>query len=1055
MIQVHAETDTENTNQKYGRTYRSAMGDIDLTAHGDWVYFINDSEQLERRHVMEGTKEIVYDGWLTDVNIVDGYVYGYLWQEEDENKGIYRVKLEDKSIERISNHTYVYNMMVVGDWIYFKKSHEKGILRIKLDGTGQEEVYKGHVNNFIVNKDSIYLIVGGVIAHIGTGGDNFYRFEEDYFYWYFTLAHNKLYATGDKDDNTYLVELTLDGKKTEVIYKDMPMLYSDIDVYGDYVYFDDSDGNMLRSALEEYKPEMLFETGLLYQYNIVDNALLFELSTKHVSEVWRVNLDTMTEKRMVPKHNSQYEDIKAIMKEANALNKDVKKKTVNMTLEKVYLKNKEKITMESKLVVDKVKEQVAFNMVTGETTFDYWIMDQDNMIMELSLYEDQYFHFYGEEIKAKYQQMMESDFSGAENGFSLARGATLKSTSTQHILRLESNGSGFSQLINQDFMMTDEQVALDANMDTFIYVNKKTGVVDRAKLKTKAKDDDGTYVMTMEIKVAYDKASIRIPTYSHEVIKQKNTSMGYIDLANKALEKEEYDKASKYGEKAIKDYAFIKEGYLVQGKAAYAEKDLERAEELLSTYYTYFMDKSYIEAEVYEMLAECYYDMKNYDGVIQCVSAIEEKDIKLSERLNLITGWSYVYTDDEYTAEDYFNAVLKKKSRHKEAIIGLLSCYVFEGYYEDAIDLANEHEKFLSKQRSYWYLRGVAYGSTHEIDLALEYTIKALEYDQETYSYISDNFVHAYIAEAYCTKENYNLAEKHMIKIKNKEELEYITDWKDSIKEKIKYGRLPINEKISQFIADHYLYKKHVVDFDKKINDFADQKNVTEEDVETFINTITKEDDPFTWLIQGDEFDKLIGGEDIEDVIYKVLDEEREYLKITSFLPDTGNNAVKIIRKMENTKNKDLIIDLRGNGGGAINAAVTLLDELLGNCTSVYLVDREGETFEATSDYYYVNFRRIFVLLDEESASSSEIVALSLKKFGENVTLVGRKSYGKGVAQNVLIDSNNKTALYVVSNYWNSLERNIDGVGIEPDVPVEGKELEDYLTVIKNIKFEQ
>ncbi len=51
--------------------------------------------------------------------------------------------------------------------------------------------------------------------------------------------------------------------------------------------------------------------------------------------------------------------------------------------------------------------------------------------------------------------------------------------------------------------------------------------------------------------------------------------------------------------------------------------------------------------------------------------------------------------------------------------------------------------------------------------------------------------------------------------------------------------------------------------------------------------------------------------------------------------------------------------------------------------------------FEASSDEYYQSFRRIFVLMDEHSASSSEIVALSLKKFGDDVTLVGRKNLWK------------------------------------------------------------
>ncbi len=83
----------------------------------------------------------------------------------------------------------------------------------------------------------------------------------------------------------------------------------------------------------------------------------------------------------------------------------------------------------------------------------------------------------------------------------------------------------------------------------------------------------------------------------------------------------------------------------------------------------------------------------------------------------------------------------------------------------------------------------------------------------------------------------------------------------------------------------------------------------------------------------------------LEDVIYKQLDDKTEYIQINSFLPNTGNKAVEAIRNIVSSYDKDLILDLRGNGGGAIQAAATILDALLGECTSVYLIDRDGEIF--------------------------------------------------------------------------------------------------------------
>ena len=105
------------------------------------------------------------------------------------------------------------------------------------------------------------------------------------------------------------------------------------------------------------------------------------------------------------------------------------------------------------------------------------------------------------------------------------------------------------------------------------------------------------------------------------------------------------------------------------------------------------------------------------------------------------------------------------------------------------------------------------------------------------------------------------------------------------------------------------------------------------------------------------------------------------------------------------------------------------------------------------SDANIVKFKRIFVLTNEHTASSSELLALGLKKNLPNVTIVGRPTYGKGVGQTVYENKSKKYLIYLVSFYWNVNEKTIMAKKINPDVRVNGNNLNTFIkTVEKQIK---
>ncbi|QUI23140.1 DUF5050 domain-containing protein [Vallitalea pronyensis] len=1062
-IQVHAEPDAKQTvAQTLGKTPRSAMKGIDLVYKEDWVYFINGNQQLERRHIKTQEKEILYKGNMTQINVMHGYIYGYVHSEDGAKQGIYKLNIEDKTYERISDK-YAVNMIVIEDWVYFKEDDEVGILRMKTDGSLLEEVYNERASAFTVYGEHIYLSTDGMLARIDRDGEGFNTFDESYDYWStFIIQDNHIYTLGDREDGSSLLKIALNGEKIEPIIEGFPpYYYDDIQLYDGHVYVEE-DGNMLCTSFETYKEETVYGTSLMHEYIITDGQLIFSLETEDVGEIWQVDLDTMDEKRIVPKHYAHYDTLKSIVNQSEESYKAVKQSDYNMLMERGYFEDAEKTDLELRIQIDHAHETVSMHLDLLDVTMDYWFVDNDDMFMalnedmqDLMPNQEEYAHFYGKDISQRNADIRNNSLFGDTDIFTLLRGATLRESQEQYIIYIKDGENSFDLLLGSDLGLTEDEGNLSSNTEVFMYVNKKSQLIERIKMKATGEDYSGKYHAKADITIQYNKGKVTIPQEFYNLIRQKEKSTTYIESANKAIEKEQYASAVKLSQQALDAYALNKEAYLVLGQVAYVQNDILEAIEHLTHYIGGHLNKESVEADVYETLAECYFSQGDYSNAIDSVYENMSRVDELSLRMNLIMGISQLELHNGYTASFYLDDVLAEEPLHEEALVGRIGAYVNTDEYKEAIALADEYTELLKESRAMWYYKGVAYYNIGNPEKGLELLKKSMAYPEEKNTNITEDAIHMYMAYIYCAIENYDQAEKHTKKISANGDDAYITNAKEALVDMIKYGRLPINKKLSSFVDDHYLYRKSIKNFEDKITAFDNKDNATPEEVKAFYDTIKLKDDPFTWLIQGEEFDRLMNETATEDVVYRQLDDRTEYIQINSFLPDTGNKAVEALENMEDTYDKDLVLDLRGNGGGAIQAAATILDALLGECTSVYLIDRDGETFEATSDMLYQPFRRIFVLMDEQSASSSEIVALSLKKFGDDVTLVGRKTYGKGVAQHIFIDRNNKTALFLVSNYWNVLQENIDGKGIQPDVVVEGENLEDYLDVIRGIDYRE
>ena len=131
-----------------------------------------------------------------------------------------------------------------------------------------------------------------------------------------------------------------------------------------------------------------------------------------------------------------------------------------------------------------------------------------------------------------------------------------------------------------------------------------------------------------------------------------------------------------------------------------------------------------------------------------------------------------------------------------------------------------------------------------------------------------------------------------------------------------------------------------------------------------------------------------------------MIDEHIGYIKIARFATTTVEEFEKALRELQKQGMKDLIIDLQGNGGGYLGAAVGLADHLLdGQKLIVYMDSPNGQRFsESSTPAGLLQDGRVVVLINENSASASEILSGALQDWDRGL-VVGRRSFGKGLVQ--------------------------------------------------------
>ena len=177
----------------------------------------------------------------------------------------------------------------------------------------------------------------------------------------------------------------------------------------------------------------------------------------------------------------------------------------------------------------------------------------------------------------------------------------------------------------------------------------------------------------------------------------------------------------------------------------------------------------------------------------------------------------------------------------------------------------------------------------------------------------------------------------------------------------------------------------------------------------------------------------------IESVKSKVLD-NIGYVRLTQFQESTGRDLSKVLKQFKDQKLQSTILDLRNNPGGLLTSAVEVSEQFLpGGKLVVYTKGRESKKDEWISKGKdQMDDSPMIVLVNEGSASASEIVAGALQDYGRAV-IVGTTSFGKGSVQTILPLGDGSGLRLTTAKYYTPKGRSIQSTGITPDIVVKAQ----------------
>lgn len=228
------------------------------------------------------------------------------------------------------------------------------------------------------------------------------------------------------------------------------------------------------------------------------------------------------------------------------------------------------------------------------------------------------------------------------------------------------------------------------------------------------------------------------------------------------------------------------------------------------------------------------------------------------------------------------------------------------------------------------------------------------------------------------------------------------------------------------------------------IIDKIDSEEVAGTDMDILVKTKIRGEEGTSFkmtVLRGDdrkevELDLIRRSIEVETVAGKMLDNNIGYIAVSQFDAVTSEQFKSNIESLQSQGMTKLIVDLRGNPGGLLDQVVDMLDYILPDGLVLYTEDKYGKREEYYSDGSHELKIPMVVLVNENSASASEVFTATFRDF-EWGTVVGKTTFGKGIVQNVLPLGDGTAVKITTQHYYPPSGYDLHKVGIKPDLEVD------------------
>lgn len=1028
-----------------------SMGNVQnwgkFASNGTYNYFILQNNTLVREHTITKRQEKIADHIVSDLQFHEDWIYCIAL-----DKGISKIirMNPDGTGKKIIIDAEVQSFQLVNGWIYYRDpKNPSALLRTKADGTGTEKVLQGgdfspkawfvqdglvyYRNNQtgtpsrsrIDGSDTVRLLGNTVIASSSAGNASYSLKLCDGQYLYY------VFEPGTSQDNRVpgIYRLPLNGGTPQLVIDKIPL---SVNMDAEWLYMAVTgpfssqfikcrkDGSKVQT-INEYKANDV--PGNIY---LSSTSIYYTLQRgSNRQELFRMNPDGDSIAQMTWNYGPFPSRIREILNSVESAHLDLKSISTFQISKDESGKQTRSQTTDRKINLNDV---ISYEMVkneTDDTSHEVWTdaryiysKDDDEKLWDIEenkLGKD----IFTNEMFAFLQPTEElyNNLTLRYNGDKIL----LSGTSAFPIFMRNLAESGLLVFNNPTDFFESVTINLTINEGSF-YVEEMT--LDIRYYRQSQPDSKANVSRYTFVNSRMNSTLLYVPSSLKQSLDARNQAIYRLEQGQRLMKENKYTDAVKLFDEAIKLYPKAYMVYLHRGKAQYQLGQYKEA--ILS--FDRYRDDAPDDIESLWMEGWCYLKLGDTGRAEQYAQKALNADPNNVIILNLM-GSIAAANEEEKAARGYFEKAIALDSSYYEAHLNLASVLFNMGNYTKCIQTVDEFLKRFPSDRELMYLKAQSLSRKGQ-------NLESIGvYEQILSKNPSNDFVTmTYIAIEYETLQNYTKAQEYASKA---QEVYKEYNLLKSLMERLIYSRsTSSSQKLVDFIRKNYLYYKETDAVLKAFNDITAKLNgYTIDDVMNLLDIIKSPEDNSTFVLSGDSFDAYMNLQDSSN-LEAWQQGNTVYFGIKAFTRETGVLFTEFIQGIDKPESKTLIIDLRNNNGGLSNEVNIMLDELLPECTPSYIIERNGYISTFRSDKGFTQFKKIGILVNEKTASSSELFALALKTYASNVTILGRKTMGRGVGQVVYLDRTKGYALFLVNHYWNVLQQNINEEGLPIDIYV-------------------